>query len=88
VGIAYQSTKPSGAVLVGSWYSFGVLYEFTASGTMRRDRRIETGGCVSTSGESGTAVVNGNALTMYFTSGAFSFCGKPSTETYKPVSET
>jgi hypothetical protein len=91
MGAPIQGTPPQGSVpsdLVGKWYSFGVLYEFSAQGTMRRDRRISTGGCVTKSGESGSAVVDGSALTLYFTSGVFDFCGKSSKDPYQATAET
>jgi hypothetical protein len=75
------------ADLVGKWYSYGVLWEFTADGVASRSTSVSTGGCSSTSLEKGTAVVAGSTLTVYFTSGIFHICGGPSTDPYKPTTE-
>lgn len=75
------------AELVGQWYSYGVLYEFTADGSASRSTNVSTGGCNSTSLEKGTAVVSGTTLTIYFTSGIFKLCGGSSHDPYKPTVE-
>lgn len=86
-GEAFAGTAPAGSVpadLVGKWYSFGELWEFRADGSMMHGDNVSTSGCNTSNVESGTAVVSGTTLTIYFTTGGISVCGGSQTEGYVP----
>jgi hypothetical protein len=75
------------AELVGTWQSFGVLYEFNANGTLTISKRIGSGACVTTTLEKGTVVTTGNTLTAHLTEGLIKICGKPPTDPYQPITD-
>lgn len=89
-------TPPKGSIpsdLVGTWESFGELYEFKADGTATRGVEINLGGggggCKSHLFERGTAVVVGNELTIYYAEQVYNWCPNGSespSEPYTPKS--
>jgi hypothetical protein len=75
------------AELVGEWVSSTVLYDFRADGTLARYSEVTTGGCHSKGAETGVGVASGDSLSIYFKTGSFQICDKPSDGSYKPGQE-
>jgi hypothetical protein len=75
------------ADLQGEWMTGSLLYNFKPDGTVDRVNSVNTAGCQSSSIESGVAVANGDALSIYFTTGKFKICGSPSTDPYHAKQE-
>jgi hypothetical protein len=80
MGAAPKGSVPSD--LVGTWQSFGELYEFLADGTTTRVVKVKLSGCETELFERGTAVVTGNDLQVSYVTQAIKYCG--STEKPQP----
>lgn len=81
-GEAISGAAPMGNVpadLVGRWHSYDDFYEFSADGTVARVTEGKIGSCKSSRLEKGTAVAQGNTLTIYLTSSVTTICDKPGT---------
>ncbi|MDB4938929.1 MAG: hypothetical protein JWP87_5901 [Labilithrix sp.] len=88
-GETFDGTAPAGNVpaeLVGKWHSPDEVYEFRADGTASYYTQSKTSGCLTTSLENGTAVANGDSLTIYFTSRVHKVCDTQGDEPYTPKS--
>ncbi|MEO6419132.1 MAG: hypothetical protein ABIP39_06985, partial [Polyangiaceae bacterium] len=70
------------AELQGQWLTSSLLYDFKPDGTVDRVNDVTTGGCHSTSNESGVGTVSGNTVSVFFTTGAFKICGSSSGDPY------
>jgi hypothetical protein len=80
---------PSGDIpadLVGKWGGLTDDYQFNADGSCLRSSDVG-GTCETKALETCTAVAQGTTLSLYFTSGTFSLCGKTSTDPYMPRTE-
>lgn len=89
-GEAISGAAPTGNVpadLVGRWHSYDDFYEFMADGTVARLTEGKVGSCKSSRLEKGTAVAQGNSLTVYFTSSVYTVCDKPGSKAYTPNSQ-
>jgi hypothetical protein len=88
-GETFDGQAPMGNVppeLVGKWHSSDEVYEFRADGTASYYTQSKTSGCLTTSLENGTAVVNGESLTIYFTSRVQKVCDTQGSGAYTPKS--
>jgi len=86
-----EGSVPAGNVpaeLVAVWKGTEESLELRADGTVGRALRIRAATCSYEGLENGVAVADGTTLTLYFTSGSFKDCGGPSTEPYKPTTES